>query len=66
MIFIIFIMQQSEDYLAIRQFCFEAIQNAIENIESTSTLPKCPPPTQLEKRLIDKLREECDDPIFWF
>ena len=55
-----------EDYLTIRQFCFDAIEEAIKKIESTLYFPKCPPITPLEQRLIDKLREETDDPTFWF
>lgn len=55
-----------ETYHSVRYFCFEAIQSAIQKIEATYSLPKCPPNTSLEQRLIDKLREENDDPTFWF
>ena len=58
-------MEMREDYLSIRQYCFEAIQTAIEKIEKSYS-PRCVPNTPLEQRLIDKLREECDDPVFWF
>jgi hypothetical protein len=57
---------EPESYHSVRYYCFDAIQAVIKKIEESSSRPKCPSLTPLEKRMIDKLREENDDPTFWF
>lgn len=63
--FIILNSSGMDDYHSVRYFCFDAIQYAIRKIELLK-FPRCPAITHIEKRVIDKLREESDDPTFWF
>ncbi len=56
---------EKESYLSIREKGFEDIQNVIQKMENNNKQLRTII-TPLEKKLIDKLKQTCDDPTFWF
>ncbi len=56
---------EKESYLSIREKGFEDIQNVIQKMENNSKKIRTII-TPLEKKLIDELKQNCDDPTFWF
>lgn len=57
---------EKESYLSIREKGFEDIQTVIKKMENNNNKQIRTIITPLEKKLIDELRQKCDDPTFWF
>ncbi len=56
-----------DTYLSIREKGFEDIQNAIQNIAKKSNPVQIQTIiTPLERKLIEKMKKNNEDPIFWF